>query len=279
MYAALGSGCISLEADVWYFEGDQQSPELFVGHTTATLNRNATLRKMYINPLVDIIESMNAANIIGEQNPALRGVFYQNPRQTLSLLIDFKTDGATMLPHVEEQLAPLRDRGWLTTWNGKTRSEGLVTIVATGNAPFDLLIANTTHRDIFFDAPLDNLQDPSDPDPDWVETHDFSPFDFKYNPSNSHMASAPFLRALDVNSLAFHVPHVRGPPLSEAQVLVLREQIANAHARGLVPRYWGTPRWPRALRDRVWEVLYDEGIGLLNVDDLRAARKGQWGSK
>jgi len=279
LYAALGSGCISVEADVWYFENDQHEPELFVGHTTAALSNAATLRSMYIDPLVNIIERMNAANSVAGRSALPRGVFYQNPNQALSLLIDFKTDGASILPYVHAQLAPLRDRGWLTHWNGSARTEGLVTIVATGNAPFDLLVANTTYRDIFYDAPLDKLQDSLDPDLEWTESHEVSPFDFKYNPSNSYMASAPFLRALGLNQLTFSVPHIRGPPLSEAQTDVLRRQISNARIRGLVPRYWGTPRWPRALRDGVWEVLYDEGIGLLNVDDLRAARKGNWGSK
>ncbi|KAF2801605.1 uncharacterized protein BDZ99DRAFT_483632 [Mytilinidion resinicola] len=279
LYAALGSGCISVEADVWYFENDRREPELFVGHTTATLSDNATLRTMYIDPLITVIERMNAPNKIAGPSATPHGVFYQDPDQALTLLIDFKTDGVDTFLQVQEQLAPLRGRGWLTTWNGTTRTEGLVTIVATGNAPFDLLVANTTYRDIFYDAPLDALEDASDRDPQPGDPHGFSPYGFKYNPSNSHLASAPFIRALGVNKVTFSAPHIWGPPLSEEQALIIRQQISNARTRGLVPRYWGTPRWPRALRDRVWEVLYDEGIGLLNVDDLRAARKGHWGGK
>ncbi|KAF2496599.1 hypothetical protein BU16DRAFT_483722 [Lophium mytilinum] len=279
LYAALGSGCISVEADVWLFENDQREPELFVGHTTSTLSDNATLRTMYIDPLVNIIERMNAPSTIAGPSAISHGVFYQDPGQALTLLIDFKTDGVNTFAQVQEQLVPLRDRGWLTTWNGTARTHGLVTIVATGNAPFDLLTANRTYRDIFYDAPLDALEDASDREPQPGDPHGFSPYGFKYNPSNSHLASAPFIRALGVNKVTFSAPHIWGPALSEAQALIIRQQISNARARGLVPRYWGTPRWPRALRDRVWEVLYDEGIGLLNVDDLRAARKGHWGSR
>ncbi|KAI9859060.1 MAG: Altered inheritance of mitochondria protein 6, partial [Pleopsidium flavum] len=34
---------------------------------------------------------------------------------------------------------------------------GPVTVVGIGNTPFDLVVSNTIHRDVFFDAPLDEL--------------------------------------------------------------------------------------------------------------------------
>ncbi|OCL12979.1 hypothetical protein AOQ84DRAFT_130837 [Glonium stellatum] len=275
LYAALGSGCVSIEADVWLFR--DQEDELYVGHSVASLSRNATLRNLYVDPLVSILERMNSENEIAGPIPGLRGVFYQDPEQPLTLLIDFKTNGLDLWPYLQAQLAPLRDRGWLTHWNGTDRVTKLVTVVATGNAPFEALTANKTYRDVFFDAPLDDLDDASDPPSALPGTSENSVFDFKYNPSNSHMASAPFLRALSLSKLSYSVPPVFQGPLTPPQTAILRKQIGQARERGLLPRYWGTPRWPRGLRDRVWEVLVEEGVGLLNVDDLRAARKGQWG--
>ena len=72
------------------------------------------------------------------------------------------------------QLTSLRSENWLTTWRP---SAGLVqrplTIVASGDAPFESIIANNTYRDIFFDAPTDCL----------------SSADTPYNSNNSYYAS------------------------------------------------------------------------------------------
>jgi hypothetical protein len=172
---------------------------------------------------------------------------------------------------VYEQLAPLRERGWLTHWNGTNRVNRPITVVGSGNTPFELLIANETYRDIFFDAPLEALVDPSDAHPASVSANNSVAGKarvFKYNPSNSHFASVKFEEAVGM---------LWNGELSRAQIGILRTQSKQARMRGLIPRYWGTPRWPRGLRDQIWTVLVKEDIGLLNVDDLRAVRKGHWG--
>lgn len=254
LYAALGTGCVGIEADVWLV-GNQ----LYVGHTEESIlmATNGTLEHMYIDPLVKILDSANRFQEDFPQQP-YHGVFDTEPSQTLTLLIDIKTGGAETWPHLYKALEPLRERGWLSHWNGTHRIPRPITVVGTGTTPYDLVVANQTYRDIFLDAPLASLIEPSD-----VETAK----KFKYNPSNSHYASAKLSKAIG---------DVRGPLASEQRAAV-RQQIKNAHVRGLVPRYWGTPRWPRGLRDSIWEILLQEDIGLLNVDDLRAVRKGHWG--
>jgi hypothetical protein len=264
LFSALGTGCTSIEADVWLV-----SDELFVGHTESQLTEDRTLRRMYIDPLVEVLERMNPQT--GSENaPPPRGVFYQDPAQTLVLMIDFKA--ADSWDYVIEQIGPLRVRGYLTYWNGKDRVPGPITVVASGAAPFDRLIRNTTYRDIFYDAPLtdltyaDNLAvvdhlDGDDP------TLGLSPY--KYNPSNSYYASTSLTRAVGL---------LYGFAITQPQVELVRAQVQQAKSMGLIPRYWGTPVWPRALRNEVWSVLMKENVGVLNVDDLRAARKGIWGS-
>lgn len=247
LYSALGSGCISVEADIWLVNND-----LLVGHSFNALDRKKTLQTMYIDPLTKILERMNAPSFISlEKTPSKypKGVFYQEPQQSLTLLIDFKTTGQDLWPLVLEQLRPLRDRGLLTFWDGNTRTMRPITIVGTGNAPFEMLTSNATYRDIFFDAPLEALED-------------------KYNPTNSFYASSSLTRAIGP---LFHFA------LSGPQSELIRKQVRQARDQGLVPRYWGTPRWPRGLRDDTWGLLLKEGVGVLNVDDLRAARKGNWG--
>ncbi|KAK7189357.1 hypothetical protein DPSP01_013945 [Paraphaeosphaeria sporulosa] len=250
LFAALGSGCISVEADVFY-----RNNELYVGHTESALHPGRTLKSMYINRLVDLLDEMNPTHWRAADP---KGVFYNAPHQSLTLVVDFKTAGNETWSALYEQLQPLRERGWLTNWNGTHRVERPLTVVASGAADFDLVASHNQVRDIFFDAPLAELDHPFD---DGTR--------FRYNVSNSHLASANFHDAIG---------SVFRGKVNDEQVLLIRKHTQSAQQRGLVPRYWGTPRWPRGLRDEIWALLVRENIGLLNVDDLRGARKGNWGS-
>lgn len=195
------------------------------------------------------------------------------------LLIDFKTDGATTWPAVAEELAPLRDRGYLTYFNGDSIVPGPVTVVGTGNAPFNLVTANSTYRDIFFDAPLEKLLD-EDEDEDGNDTrpsetgsgqgHTGMPDTLRantFNVTNSYYASVSFKKAVGF-PWPFH--------FTQRQVRVIREQVRVAHRLGLKVRYWSIPGWPVSLRNHVWRILVQEGVDMLNVDDLVTATKGDW---
>ncbi|KAH0400583.1 hypothetical protein KCU89_g5039, partial [Aureobasidium melanogenum] len=275
LYAALGSGCISVEADVWLFDDD-----LFVGHSVKSLNSVSTLRSVYLDPLYRILEAANAESVIGGvATDGLQGVFAAYPTQTLVLLVDFKTEGPETYLKLHEQLQGLREAGWLTHWNGTDRVERPLTVVISGYAPFDMIAhANTTYRDIFFDAPLTSLE--ADGDPATVDLSsdesaaslarwDPSMLRYKYNPSNSWYASSN-ARNVDHSISSWFA-------VTPEQIEELRQHIRQAEVRGLRSRYWGTPRWPRSLRDEIWQVLLQQGASVLNVDDLRAARKGSWG--
>ncbi|KAI9816895.1 MAG: Altered inheritance of mitochondria protein 6 [Pycnora praestabilis] len=159
LYSAISAGCIGVEADVWLFD-----EELYVGHNTASLTRNRTLRNLYIDPLVEILDKQNP--ITDFANATHHGVFDTDPSQTLTLLIDFKTLGSAIWPYVVAQLEPLRQRKYLTIFNGTDMIPGPITVVGTGNTPFDLVLASNT-RDIFFDAPLDEMWE----NREWEEAH------------------------------------------------------------------------------------------------------------
>ena len=257
LYSALGSGCISIEADVWDVDDD-----LLVAHTRNDVVPERTLTSMYLTPILELLEHMNAKRELGQP---LRGVFHQKPAQTLVLIIDLKRP--EIWPLMLRQLQPLREKGYLTFWDGLDRHERPLTIVGSGSTPFNLLTANTTYRDIFYDAPLeavDGLVELSWPPSETSQEKNWS----KYNPSNSYYASS---------SLAHAVGSLHGFALSESQLDLIRQQVQNARNRGLIPRYWGTPRWPRGLRDEIWGVLLHADVGVINVDDLRSARTGRWG--
>ena len=252
LYDALAAGCTGVEADVWL-----KSDDLFVGHNTGSLTPSRTLKSLYIDPLVNILSHQNpSTGFTKNTKPSSHGVFDTSPSTPLTLLIDIKTDGASTFPAVLKHLEPLRTRGWLTHFNGSAVIPGLVTVVGTGNTPFNLLTSNHTYRDIFFDAPLDHF---------FTET---PPADYNaYTSQNSYYSSVSFSKAL--GSLYKGV-------MTPTQVITLRGQVAEAKKRGLKARYWDTPAWPVGSRDHVWDVLTREGVGMLNVDDLDAAGKRVW---
>lgn len=248
---------MSVEADVWLVEED-----LYVGHSTSSLTSHRTLKSLYINPLLDILAKQNPKTKFhpGIDSPP-NGVFDTNFEQALVLLIDFKTDGHDLWPYVSAQLDPLREAGYLTFFDGASIIKRPLIIVASGNAPFDLVISNSTYRDIFFDAPLDRIS-PED------TSNNVRINPSPYNTTNSYFASTGFGSAIGT---------VWFDP-STTQFERIRAQISAAHDQGLKARYWETPAWPRGLRNHVWNVLVEEGADFLNVDDLKAATEGNWGS-
>ena len=256
LYDALAAGCTGVEADVWLTDTDT---DLLVGHSHGSLTAARSLRSLYIDPLVSILSHQNqATNVTRDITPStINGVFDTSPNTSLVLLIDIKTDGAATFPKVLEQLEPLRSQGWLTYFNGSI-VPGPITVVGTGNTPFDLIIANSTYRDIFFDAPLDQL---------WGEQ---APANATlYTNQNSLYASVSMQKEIGNPWLG---------ALSPQQVNIIRGQIRGAREHGLKARYWDTPSWPVGVRDHIWDVLEKEGVGMLSVDDLQDASKRNWGA-
>ena len=125
LYQAIYCGCTGVEADVWLWDDD-----LFVGHTTRSLTPHRTFRSLYVDPLLDMLDRRNAGN------ETSAGVFDRDPGQTLVLVVDFKTDGRATWPFVVDQLAPLRDRGYLSYFDGDAVVRRPVTVVATGQRAF-----------------------------------------------------------------------------------------------------------------------------------------------
>ena len=290
LYDAISWGCCSVEADVWLFDG-----ELYVGHNTAELDRNRTLQNLYVKPLVDLLDTRSRASAF--DNSTGSGVFETKPDQTFVLLIDVKMAGPEMLETVREHLHPLRQKDYLSYWDGQKVVHRAITVVVSGRAAFDDVVGNSNYRDIFYDAPLHSLWvpprqsiNPSDgmhtedgqidygtamslpesyelnPDPARTPPRNVWTSD-GYNTSTSYYASADF---------GGEVGFVWRGHLSPRQMNVIRGQIRGAKRHGLKVRYWNTPSWPTALRNHVWHVLVKEGADVLSVDDLKAAATDNW---
>ena len=259
LYNAIEAGCIGVEADIWLFDNDE---ELYVGHDVASLSKNRTLRSLYVDPLVKLLEGQNPVTPFFDGNESRNGVFDTVPEQTLILLIDFKTDGEALWPHVVSALQPLRERKYLSYRNGSQVINGPITVVGTGATPFHLVDSETSNpdHDIFFDAPLEEMYEAASISNATTTADTFTPL-------NSYYASVAFSQAIGL---------VTGGQLTEHQLDLLRGQLRGAHRRGLKARYWDLPFWPLGLRNAVWSVLVEEGVDLLNVDDLHGATQVDW---
>jgi hypothetical protein len=131
-----------------------------------------------------------------------------------------------------------------------------LTIVATGNTLFtSILNLDSSHRDIFFDAKLEQLPCSGD---DWSNLH--API-YRYNASNSYYASTRISSA--------RVEKYRFSPGAEQEAATIAgdnpqfldfsdSQPNQAKRRGLV---------------RLWRWLMDnDAVGVLNMDDMGVVR-------
>lgn len=242
LYEALAAGCIGIEADIWV-----DNTELLVSHSWRTTRKARTLESLYLDPLANILTNRNVSVASTEEKEV--GVFDADPEASIVLLIDFKSDGRTTWPLLMERLRPFHNKGWLTYFDGNKVVQGPLTIVGTGNTPFDLVKENNTDRFIFFDAPLNDISSP------------------EYTTENSYYASVQFHKA--IGRLWFN-------KLRSGQVDTIKKQIKAAADKGLKSRYWDTPAWPITLRDHVWSTLTANDVGMLNVDDLVSATRWNW---
>ena len=180
------------------------------------------------------------------------GVFDTDTAQTLYFFIDVKTSGPETFQAVISALEPLRKQGYLTTLTkNKTLTTGPVTIIGTGDTPLSM-VGPVEDRDYFYDAKLESLDEPENA----AITSLISP-----------IASTSFKDAVGtVNLGADSVDTV----LDDRQLKALRAQIEVAQKRGIGARYWETPYFPVRIRNLVWRLLLQEGVTLLNADDLEA---------
>ena len=136
---------------------------------------------------------------------------------------------------------------------------GAVTVIGTGNTPLNLIQGEgvaSYPRDYFYDAPLALLGT------------SFSNITSTVSP----IASTDF--AASFGDVGFESG--ASAMFNSTQFSLLKTQIATAHEKGILTRYWDTPAWPISVRNGVWTQLREEGSDLINADDLEDAANGVW---
>ncbi|KAK5133929.1 hypothetical protein LTR08_007158 [Meristemomyces frigidus] len=239
-YSALSVGAVSIEADVWLYNGT-----LHVGHEESALTDARTFDSLYVQPILSVLRAQNPSSAFLTSGATKNGVYDTAGGQTLYLFVDVKTDGPTTFPYVIRALEPLRAAGYLTTFNGTAVVPGPVTVIGTGNTPLNQ-VQGVSPRDYFFDAKLPYLATTSS-----NITADVSP-----------IASTNF---------AVQFGDVRNETFNATQQALLDQQVATAHAKGIAVRYWDQPGWPIGTRNAIFRILWSAGVDLLNVDDLEGA--------
>ena len=101
-YSAISVGAVSVEADVWLYNGT-----LHIGHEQGALTNARTFESLYIDPILDTLQRQNPTNSSFLTAPTHNGVFDTNGAQTLYLFVDVKTPGNTTWPYVVRALEPL----------------------------------------------------------------------------------------------------------------------------------------------------------------------------
>ena len=163
--------------------------------------------------------------------------------------MDLKTNGTKTWPFVLRALEPLRSKGYLSHVKDDQFVKGPVTVIGTGNAPLADIKAKQD-RDAFYDGPLNNL--------------DSDDIDALISP----IASVSFKKLFG--------PVKDGEKfLNSTNIDELRKHIKAAHGKDILARYWDLPKYPIGLRNQIWQIMMDEGVDLLNVDDLADAA-GFW---
>lgn len=231
---------MGLEADIWPYEDD-----LYVAHSRGSMQPGHTLKTTYLDPLLQLLHNANNAESHSFTHPSAisRGVYTADPAQTLVLLVDIKSNAKRAWPILIKQLEPLRELGWLSMWEDGHMTTAPVTVVATGDLPFEAIQDfDGPSNGVFLDAPLLGLG--SD----------------LYHPNNSHWASVSFRKSVGLGWFG---------NFGAKQLEKVRQHVKLAHSHGLKVRYWALPYWPIGLRNHVWGCLLAEGLDILNVDDLK----------
>lgn len=155
------------------------------------------------------------------------------------------------LPLVLKAIQPLKDAGYLTTFENGTMIISAVTIIGTGNTPL-IGIQALSPRYMFFDAPLTQLKNATSN----------AQLNVTWGPEIAPIASVDYNVAVGWDGIG---------NITDAQLKAMRQFIADAKSLGIRSRFWDTPETPQQAMFRVWQTLIDEHADWLNADDLATA--------
>jgi len=213
---ALKHGFTSIEADVLYIYG-----KLVVGHNMPDRRYHGlkSLSRQYLRPLYRRWKKND-----GEIYPGYQGDFY--------LWIDIKFESERTYKRLREVLIHFKEM--LNYYENGKFHKGKVTVILSGDRPFELLLNDT-------------LQ---------LMTLDGRPSDLEKNYPSELM---PF-----ISERADKVSGTTNPDDVNEEVLnKVKKHIDACHAQGKKTRLWATPE-----NEKIWDLLLQLEIDLINTDKL-----------
>ena len=215
---ALDHGFCSVEADIFRVDG-----QLLVAHDRKGLKPERTLQALYLDPM--------------KQRALKNGGRIYPHGPTVSLLIDFKTNGEATWPVLREVLSRYADI--LTAFEGDTVRPKAVTVILTGGRP-EKMVAAEPRRLAALDGTLANL-------------------DANLSPVLMPWISEQWTKFFQWKGIG---------PLPDEERTKLRDYVNQVHRQGKLLRFWGGPDFEAA-----WREQRAAGIDWINSDDLAGLQK------
>ncbi|WP_147870053.1 phosphatidylinositol-specific phospholipase C/glycerophosphodiester phosphodiesterase family protein [Stieleria maiorica] len=210
---ALDNGFGSVEADIYLIDG-----ALLVAHDRDKTSPARTLQGLYLDPLRARIKQ-NKGSVHGDG-------------QTLTLLIDIKSDGESTYHALDAVLSQYADI--LTHVDDQGVHPGPVTAIISGNRAVDVIQADPTR---------------------------YAGIDGRLSDLNTDMSADLMPLISDHWGRNFRWRGDGKMPPAERERL--NGVVEKAHAAGRRVRFWATPDDPA-----VWALLAEANVDLINTDDL-----------
>ncbi|NQT03978.1 MAG: hypothetical protein HQ580_18275 [Planctomycetes bacterium] len=164
------------------------------------------------------------------------GRVYPNGPQ-FTLFIDIKTEAVATYKVLSKMLAEYKNI--ITSFSSSGRNDKAVVVYVSGNRPRALMESEPL-RYAGYDGRLADLQ--SD-------------------------APATLIPIISDNWSSYFSYRGSGP-MPQQQRRKLQTIVQTAHNKGRIVRFWATPDSPSPERHNLWRILLDNGVDLLNTDDL-----------
>lgn len=214
LFDAENNGYTHIEADVFLHDN-----KLIVAHINPYFKSKRTLENLYLLPLFEQVQANN-------------GNVYEGHTEPVTLMIDIKTNAKKTYEALQNVLEKYRPM--LSSYDGGVVTTRAVTIVLSGNKPYDDVKA-ATHRLVFIDEDLRKVAR------DTIA-------------NVARMASCKYSKLLKwrgTGAISFR----------ERQRLL--NYVHIAHKNGDMVRLWASPE-----NKIVWKEILSCGVDLINTDKL-----------
>ena len=166
------------------------------------------------------------------------GRVYPNGPQ-FTLFIDIKTQSVPTYKVLGKMLAEYKNI--ITSFSSAARSDKAIVVYVSGNRPRALMKVESI-RYAGYDGRLTDLQ------------------------SDAPATLIPIIS----DRWPSHFSYKGSGPMPQQQRQKLETIVQTAHKKGRIVRFWATPDSPSPERQNLWRILLDNGVDLLNTDDLPA---------